>query len=202
MSTPDAPTKTALGAQVVRPAFLAYLDFVGDPVRATTWEVSLQPASTGDADLDGHLFTAISPQFGSVGAVKRQTGGTDTVTATLSGIVGPDSDLLNLLGDETMWKGRVARLWFILKDETGANIGAFVPYYTGRMVDYSIDMAGDTQTVSLLIETYLAVLTDASNSTYLNQSKFNPGSSSAALTIAVANGARSAPSNATLRGLQ
>ena len=110
----DPATLDMLGREVVRPPFLAWLDIVDDPIRATTWEVSLRLSGTGDPDLDGQLFSAISPELGSVSGVKRATGGSDTVTATLSGIVGPNSDLLNVLGDETRWKGRVARLWFCL----------------------------------------------------------------------------------------
>ena len=190
-TTPDTATMTALGAQIVRPPFVAFLDFDGDPVRVTTWENSLQFAGTGDIDLDGFMFTAISPKFGSVTPVKRQTGGSDTVTATLSGIVGPDSDLLDILGNAPKWRLRVARLWFLLKNEDGTDVGGVVAYFTGRMVGFKIHGEASSQTASVTIETYLAALTDASNRTYLDQADFDPNDSSAALTIACANGATS-----------
>ena len=201
MTTPDAAVVAALGASVVRPPFLAFLDFEGDPIRGTTWEVSLRPQDTGDADLDGQLFTAIDPQLGNIGPVKRATGGADTVTATLSGIVGPDSDLLNTLGDERKWKGRLARLWFLLLAEDGGRIGGVVPFYTGRMVDFSIKGAATEQTAIVTIESYLASLVSASNRTYLDQSEIDPSDKSAGLTIACANGAKSGIAGGGVTGI-
>lgn len=188
----DPGTLAMLGADVVRPPFLAWLDIVGDPVRATTWEASLRLTGTNDPDLDGLLYSALSPVMGSISGVKRATGGTETVTATLSGIVGPNSDLLNILGDETKWKGRLARLWFLTLNEAGDRVGAVVPYYTGRMVGFSISGSATMQTAKITIESYLASLTAASNRTYLDQGDFVTGDSSASLTLAVANGAKSA----------
>lgn len=188
----DPGTLAMLGADVVRPPFLAWLDIVGDPVRATTWETSLRLTGTGDPDLDGLLYSAVSPVMGSISGVKRATGGAETVTATLSGIVGPNSDLLNILGDETKWKGRLARLWFLTLNEAGDRVGAVVPYYTGRMVGFSISGSAIMQTAKITIESYLASLTAASNRTYLDQGDFVTGDSSASLTLAVANGAKSA----------
>jgi len=188
----DPATLDMLGREVVRPPFLAWLDIVDDPIRATTWEVSLRLSGTGDPDLDGQLFSAISPELGSVSGVKRATGGSDTVTATLSGIVGPNSDLLNILADETKWKGRLARLWFLTLNSAGDRVGAVVPYYTGRMVGFVITGSADQQTAKITIESYLASLTAASNRTYLDQADFVPNDTSASLTLAVANGAKTA----------
>ena len=188
----DPATLDMLGREVVRPPFLAWLDIVDDPIRATTWEVSLRLSGTGDPDLDGQLFSAISPELGSVSGVKRATGGSDTVTATLSGIVGPNSDLLNILADETKWKGRLARLWFLTLNSAGDRVGAVVPYYTGRMVGFVITGSADQQTAKITIESYLASLTGASIRTYLDQAHFVPNDTSASLTLAVANGAKTA----------
>ena len=188
----DPATLDMLGREVVRPPFLAWLDILGDPVRATTWEVSLQLSGTGDPDLEGHLFSAIDPTMGSISGVKRATGGSETVTATLSGIVGPDSDLLNVLGDESRYKGRIARLWFLTLNSAGDRVGAVVPYYTGRMVGLAITGSAEQQTAKVTIESYLASLSVASNRTYLDQGDFVPGDGSAALTLAAANGARTA----------
>ena len=114
------------------------------------------------------------------------------MTATLSGIVGPNSDLLNILADETKWKGRLARLWFLTLNSAGDRVGAVVPYYTGRMVGFVITGSADQQTAKITIESYLASLTAASNRTYLDQADFVPNDTSASLTLAVANGAKTA----------
>lgn len=198
MTTPDPLTLQALGGSIVRPPFMAYLDFLGDPLRATTWETSIEMTDTGDPDIDGHLFSAIDPTFASVSAVKRQTGGSDTVTATLSGIVGPNSDLLDLLGDETKWKGRDARFWFMVLDDEHRRIGAVVPYYTGRMIDFAISGKSTSQQVTVTIETYLAVMSGASNRSYLDQRLYDVNDNSGPLTTTVANGARAAAANSNV----
>lgn len=194
----DATSLAALGAQVVRPPFLAYLDIVGDQIRATTWEAPITITGSGDADLDGHQFLTVNPDFVDIGAVELSTGGSNSVVLTLSGIVGPDSDLLDLLADQTKWKGRIARLWFILLDENHNRIGAVFPYYTGRMIGISIKGSASSQTVELTLETYLASLSSASNRSYLDQADFDPGDTSAGLTIAVANGATTATATSNL----
>lgn len=89
-------------------------------------------------------------------------------------------------------KGRLARLWFLTLNEAGDRVGAVVPYYTGRMVGFSISGSATMQTAKITIESYLASLTAASNRTYLDQGDFVTGDSSASLTLAVANGAKSA----------
>lgn len=190
--TIDPATLAMLGAEVVRPPFLVWLDILGDPVRATTWETSLTLTGTGDPDLDGQLYSAVNPEMGTISGVKRATGGSETVTASLSGIVGPNSDLLNILGDETRWKGRLARLWFLTLNADGDRVGAVVPYYTGRMVGFSIVGSPSEQTARITIESYLASLTAASNRTYQDQGDFVSGDNSAALTLAVVNGAKAA----------
>jgi hypothetical protein len=98
VSRPDATATTQLGAQVLRPAFLCWLDIVGDPVRATTWPADLTFTGTGDADLDDFTFLALDPTVTNVSPVKHQDGGSETVTASLSGMILPDADLLTLIG--------------------------------------------------------------------------------------------------------
>lgn len=186
------PDSTA-GAQLARGSFaiawIAYLDFSGDPIRATTAPQSLTFGSVGDTDLNGQTFDAVNPAVISVTDVKNAEGGSDTISFTLSGIVGPDSDLLNILGDQSLWRGRTARLWGIIYDETGTQQGAIWPIYTGRMSAMQIIGDPTEQTVKLDVESYLAALKRASGRTYLDQATFDPADNTAALTIGVANGA-------------
>lgn len=191
MSLPDS----AAGAQLAQGAFaiawMAYLDFSGDPVRVTTAGRAVSVTGSGDADMDGYTFDAVDPSLVSVGEVKNAEGGSDTLTFTLSGIVGPDTDLLNIIGDTSLWRGRPARLWAAIYDESGAQQGAVWPVYTGRMS--AIQIVGDPsqQTVKLDVESYLASIKQASGRTYLDQATFDPVDNTAALKIGVANGATS-----------
>lgn len=188
MSMPDATATAALGGAVVRPAFLCWLDIVGDPVRATTWPVSLVMSATGDPDLDGYTFSAVDPTMVDVSAVKYQEGGAESVTASLSGLILPDTDLLNIIGDESKWRGREARLWAGIYNEAYAQQGSFWNYYTGRMVSATMRGSAQAGVIEISIETYLAALTPASNRNYLDQAHFDPLDRSAEATLAVING--------------
>lgn len=189
MTLPDSAASAQLASGSFAIAWLAWLDIVGDPVRATIAPRSLTFGTVGDPDLNGQTFDAVDPTMVSVTDVKNAEGGSDTISFTLSGIVGPDSDLLNLLGDTTKWRGRTARLWAIIYDETGAQQGAIWPIYTGRMSAMQIIGDPTQQTVKLDVESYLASLKQASNRTYLDQASFDPYDNTAALKIGIANGA-------------
>lgn len=188
MARPDATATEALGAQVVRPAFICWLDIIGDPVRATTWPADITFAGTGDADLDGFTFYAIDPTVTSISPVKHQDGGSETVTASLSGLILPDTDLLNIIGDEGNWLGRDARLWTALYNESNVQQGAVWNYHTGKMTALRIVGSAEKQLIEVSIETYLAAIAPPSNRTYLDQKHFDSGDDSAAASIAIANG--------------
>lgn len=188
MSLPDATAGAQLSSSSFSPAWLAYLDFDGDPVRVTTARASITIAGSGDAELDGFTFDAVDPTVVGVGDIKNSEGGSETLLYSLSGIVGPDSDLLNVLGDPSLWQGRTARLWAIIYDEAGVQQGAIWPVHTGRMSAMRILGEPSAQTVSVEVENYLASLKEASGRTYLDQNQFDPEDNVAALTIGVANG--------------
>lgn len=185
-SRPDASSVTALGAPVVQPVFLAWLDIVGDPARATTFYRDVAPIGTGDSDLDGQVFSAVDPTFVTVSPINFREGGTETVKASLSGLIGPDNDLLNLLGNTANWRGREARFWQGVLLPSGT-IGLW-SYHSGRMVSANIEGSSAGQTITMTIESYQAALAPAANRTYLDQSSIDPGDQSAAATIACSNG--------------
>lgn len=202
MPTMDATAAAALDLQAIRPAFIAYLDILGDPVRATTGPANVQFAGTGDPDLDGHVFSAIDPTVVDIGDVRNdEAGGSDALTCSLSGLLLPDAELLATIADPANWRGREAKLWFRVRDENGVNQGAIVPYYTGYMVALDILPSPESQTIQLKIENYRALLTRASNRTYLDQKSFDPNDVSAAATISAANGADRGPGRVGGRSL-
>ena len=188
MGRPDATATAALGGQVVRAAHVCWLDIVGDPVRATTWPADITFSGTGDADLDGFTFLALDPTVTSISPVKHQDGGSETVTVSLSGLILPDTDLLNIVGDETNWLGRDARLWAAVYNESNVQQGAVWSYHTGKMTSLRITGSSSGQVIEVSIETYLASIAPASNRTYLDQAHFDSGDLSAAASIAIANG--------------
>lgn len=188
MSRPDSTAAAALDAQVVRPVFVAWLDVLGDPLRANTSGHDMPFSGTGDTDLDGYTFHGVDPTFVDIGEVKFREGGSDSLTAKISGIVGLDSDLLDTIGTTDNWRGRTARLWRVIRDEFGTQAGAIQPYYTGYMSTLDMIAAANGQTLTVTIEGYLAAFTAASNRSYLDQDSFDPGDLSARAAVAIANG--------------
>lgn len=189
----DPTAAAALDTQAIRPAFFAYLDILGDPIRATTAGFNYPFAATGDPDLDGFTFSAVDPKFVNIGDVRNQEGGSDTVTCSLSGLILPDAELLATIANPANWRGRIARLWMQIRDENGTPQGVVAPYYTGYMVALDIKPSPKEQTIELRIENYLALLTRASNRSYLDQANFDPADQSARATISAANGAKRGP---------
>lgn len=188
MSVPDALHAAALDAEVVKPVWFGWLDFVGDPVRANTSGTDITVSGTGDSDLDGFTFVGITARFVDISSVKIKEGGSDAVTATLSGIQGLDSADLALIANPANWRGRDARLWRIVRNAANIQQGGFHAYYTGKMVGLTHAGSSEGQTIQVTIESYLAVFSAASNRSYLDQASFDAGDLSARAAIAIANG--------------
>lgn len=188
MSLPDTTAIAALQAEVIKPVFYAFLDIAGGQVRCNTSGADVTPSGTGDTDLDGKLFTGISGAFIDIGEVAYRQGGSESVTATLSGIPEVDAASLALLADPANWRGRDARLWRVIRNAANVQQGGYHAYYTGRMTGLSHSADDDGQTISVTIESYLAVFSEASNRTYLSQDQYDSGDLSAKASIAIANG--------------
>lgn len=187
---PDAGAQAALAAAVRRPVTFAWLDLAGAPIRVTNAPYSFTFAGTGDVDLDGFTFTAVDPRMVSVGPVKAKEGGSDTLSLQLSGLASVDDEIMTEIGDRKNWAGRDCRLWrAMLNPQDLTRIGAIWSFYTGYMSVPQITGDRQGQVINLNVETYLAFFGNASNRTYLDQQSYDPGDTSAALSIAIANGA-------------
>jgi hypothetical protein len=193
VSRPDATAAAALDGDHIRPVWFGYLDIVGDPVRVNTSGRDMTLSGTGDADLDGQTFYGIRGDLISISQVRAGQGGSDTVTVDLSGLRGPDNDMLNTMGDKANWQGRVARLWRMIRNGDGVQQGAIQHFYTGYMVAHSIGGNAAGQAITIKIESYLAAFSQASNRTYLDQEKYDAGDLSAKAAIAIANGVSGNP---------
>lgn len=190
MSRPDSTAATAIAAREIRPVWFAYLDILGDPLRANTSGASITfgAGATGDADLDGQTYDGMNPQFVEIGALSQKDGGSDPLTCKLSGLVGIDDALLAIIGDAANWRGRSARVWRTIRDAGGTQQGAIQHLRTGYMTSLVITGSPASQTINLTIQSYIAAYSGASGRTYLDQALFDPGDHSAEASIALANG--------------
>lgn len=194
MSRPDATASAALSAQVIRPAFFAYLDITGNPIRVTTAGYSIAFSATGDADLDGLTYNGINADFVDISDVKAGEGGSETVTARLSGLPVIDAATLTIIGNRANWQGRAARLWRIIRNDANVQQGAIQHYWTGYMTALAIRSTVDQgQTIEMSIEGYISAHSAPSNRTYLDQELYDSGDLSARAAIAIANGTSGNP---------
>ena len=183
----DSTTQTELEKPVLQWRVLCYADFVGDVLRATSGIYEKVISGSGDSELDG-TYDPYHPELIEIGEVRHQEQGADTVTISMNGLIVNNEDFLNLIGDKSKWQGRIARLWFYLVDENENQVGEIIPYYTGYMNDVNILGSPESQKVALTIENYLISLAGAQAKSYLSQSLFDSGDTSAAASIAAANG--------------
>lgn len=187
MSLPDSTAAAAMGADVVRPVWFCYMDFVGDPLRANSSGQNITVSGSGQPDLDG-TFVGIDHRFVDISPVKSSPGGSDTVTARLSGLPVLDTDDRNLLGNPANWQGRVVRMWQLIRDENDIQQGGVRHFFTGYMMSLTHVGSPDSLTIEVSIESYLAAFSEASNRTYLDQEDYDPDDFSGRAAIATANG--------------
>lgn len=190
MSLPDTTASAALSGAVIKPVWFVYLDVVGDPLRANSSGVDISVTGSGQDDLDGS-FVGIDNQLVDISPLKIAPGGSDTMTAKLSGLPDLDDAIRATLANKANWQGRVARLWRMIRDENNVQQGAIQHYYTGYMMALMHSGSPDYLTMELSIESYLAAFSAASNRSYLDQEAFDPLDLSAKAALAIANGNKS-----------
>jgi hypothetical protein len=189
MSRPDAAASTALVQEkYIRPVLFAYMDFVGDPVRANNSNQNISVTGSGKPDLDG-VYDGVTADFGDVSPLSVSDGGSGTVTFKLSGLAQYDDEMLDLIHNRTNWQGRTVRLWRLIRDASNADRGTIQHFYTGYMVDVVLGGSPEQgQWIEVSAENYLVAFAAPSNATYLNQAEYDPGDMSANAAIAAANG--------------
>lgn len=200
MARPDAAAGAALdGNKTILPVYFVYLDFLNpanlaerDPLRATTAGQDVVLAGTGQPDLDGEYW-GLASKLIEVSPVRIGQGGSQPVTARLSGLPELDDDLLEGIHNKTVWQGRTARLWQAIRNADRVQQGGIRHYYTGYMVNVVVRGARGSQIIELTIESYLASFSQPSGRTYLDAEEFDPGDMSARAAIAIANGVSGNP---------
>lgn len=186
MSLPDLTSSAYLEAEDLYFCHLGFFDFDGDPLRYTNAPYNVGFSGASDTDLNGDYFT-ISHELVTISAIEHTSENSNTVQATLSGLINYDAALMTLLGDKANWTGRKAILWNILFDKNGQQVGTPWRFYTGRMVNVSYGGTKAASAISVQVENYLAVLSEPSNRSYLAQQDFDPLDLSAAASISAAN---------------
>jgi len=187
VSRPDAGASAALSEQFIKPVIFVYMDILTDPVRANNSGQTVVVTGSSIPDLNG-TYDGITADFGEVSPVKVSDGGSNTVTCKLSGIVELDADTMNLLNDQSKWKGRIVRIWRLVRDGLNVDRGQFQHFYTGYMVDVTFGGTSEMSWIEVAVENYLVAFSRPSNRSYMEQTIYDPGDLSPLGTIASING--------------
>lgn len=190
-SAPDSTARVALAGRIVRPRFLAFLDFDGDPVRATTWmqDLSFGASETGDPILDGHTFLALRPDLVRMSPLNFGDRGAETLTIELSGLsLDPeDADRYTMLLDDSNWLLRRAVIYQGVAGGDYAPAGGIWRVFLGRMTNVRVRGSRQEQVIAVSIESARAMLSRAPGRTYLDQSRYDADDRSAEAAIGSAN---------------
>ncbi len=185
----DPVASAALGAQVVKPIFLGFIDFLNEPMRVNTSGADLTLTGTGESDIDGIPFMGLRADVVDIGPVANRAGGTDSIQITLSGLPVLDADVVDEINDPVNWRSREIRLWRIIRNAANVHQGGVQHYYTGYMSNLTMPVTPTGQTIEVTVESYLAAYGPASNRSYLDQEKYDAGDLSARAAIAIGNNA-------------
>ncbi len=185
----DATASAALDEQVIKPIFLAFVDFLNEPMRVNTSGADLTLTGTGDPDIDGIPFMGLRADVVDIGPVANRGTGTDSIEIKLSGLPTLDADVLEEINDPANWRSREIRLWRIIRNALNVQQGGVQHYYTGYMSNLTMPVTPTGQTIEVTVESYLAAYAAASNRSYLNQEKYDAGDLSARAAIAIGNNA-------------
>lgn len=199
MSLPDSTAAAALEAEVIKPVFFAWLDIVGDEVRANSSGHDITPTGTGDPDFDDHLFIGVGAAFNDITGIKITDQGTEPVLSSLSGIQELDTDTLNTVGDPVNWQGRMLRLWRLIRNASNVQQGGVQPLHLGYMTSLEISGDDSEQKISVSSETYLAAFSAAANRTY-DQAPYDPDDLSYLAAPSITNGVSGANGNTPTGG--
>ena len=183
----DPTASAALDGIVIKPVFMAFVDFPDEPLRANTSGADLALTGTGEPDIDGFVFSGIAADVVDIGPVHNGQNGSDSLVIKLSAAFDMDPDMLDEVNDRTHWQGREVRLWRIIRNAANVQQGGVQHYYTGYMSSLAVKAMPESQTIEATVEGYLAAFSAPSNRTYDNE-LFDSGDLSYRAAIAIANG--------------
>ncbi len=142
-----AAMEEALGQKVLRPRYIAELDFADEPVRV--W------SGIGILSWDGKSWTGVG-DFGGIGDIEeRGKVEADTLRLQLNGV--PLANKALALARQN-YQGRAAQIWLALMDEDEALIDAPVPVFAGPMDFMVVSETADSATITLEVSSELVDL--------------------------------------------
>lgn len=177
-----------LSAKSVQATILFFADFSDLPLRGAFAPCPIHvPTGLADSDVDcaGITFDVANSDVLQISPVSHDDGGTDAMNFVL--MADPaDTALMSAIENPALYVGRRVRAWLaIYNPDSVVNGGAVVtelrPLYRGYMTQPAQQSDGQTYTITMQAENYLALLAGAQSRTYIQSTLYDPNDTSGAV---------------------
>lgn len=189
--TPDVVA--AIGAPVITTAYLARLEFKSETIFVWTGNDSIMPQGSGDSLLDNNVFDPLA--YGvviDIGENSFSYNGSDQLEIKMNIPAQPDHAIAAASVFPNEFQARAATIWRGLMvpniNPLAAPVWMFRRIRAGLMDKLEIMNDGQAHTFALTVESHQALITNASNTTYLDQRRYDPNDSSQDYAVSIANG--------------
>lgn len=169
----DPQLETEFQKQAIRPIWIIRLDIKDDPVLVWTGRGLFSPTGTGDADLDGQVFSGVG-NIGEIGAIQDTEKGSKALSIKLPGIDLTLPLLSQVVNDLRTWQFREAWVWFgVLDSSNGVIVNPF-RVKTGRMDLMTLENNGANGSIEVIIESHQSFASRALGTKYSEQQEIDP----------------------------
>lgn len=188
----DGEWIAALEARGIRTAILAWFDFKSEPVAVWTGWAPITPMGSGDSLLDGITFEPINNGvLVEIGGNQFSYSGSEELELSLALPAFPPDELVAASLDPEEYQGRTAILWralmVTLPTATTPAEWAFRRIRAGSLDNLRVSNDGDEHRFTISVEAHASMISSATGSTYLDQSRLDPTDTSQFYAVSIAN---------------
>ncbi len=155
------------------PVWIIRLDIETDPVYWWTGAGDYSPVGTGDAALDGNTFTGLG-NIEEITPIEDSSKGSSAVRLVLPGVNLTDTALQEIILDSRKWQRRSAWIWLGYLDTDLGVIDFPTRLKTGRMDQIIISSNGPEGTVTVIVESHQANISQAQDTRQIDQKALDP----------------------------
>lgn len=189
----DQTILDALDRDGIVTAFLIRLDFKSESVGIWTGIGAIQPTGSGDSLLDGLVFDELSQGVTTaIGDNAFSMEGSETFEMALAIPTAPSTQIAASMVYPDEWQARQATIWRALLIRAPNPLAPPVWVHrrirSGAMDRLEVSNDGQSHIFKLSIESHAALISAATQSTYLDQQRFDPNDTSQVYAVSIANG--------------
>ena len=183
----------AVEAAGIRTALLARFDFATGPAFLWSGSHAIEVKGSGDSLLDNNTFDPLANGVVvQIGDNSFSYTGSEALTISLAIPASPSDEIAIATAYPDEWRARPATLWraiMIQPSDPLAEPGwMFRRVRSGAMDKLEIQNDSTMRTLTLTIEGHASLISTATNSTYLDQPRFDANDTSQRHAVAIANG--------------